>query len=293
MNEAQNDYISLKTKFYRQSEPILLKEAREIFRRKAKVSTCNQNVLVYIPTYNRGSQLVERALKSILGQSFKNFSVLIVNDCSTDDTVDLVEKIADPRVNLLSVPVRRYRYPETALNHWLVGPVHAANYALTYMSDNFDWIARIDDDEIWDPDHLEISISAAVEGNYEFISSANREVYPDRTVEVPGHHALSSYYYPELGQSDEDSVRIGCTSTWLYRSYLRFFKYNEDCWRKPHNKVNDIDLSIRMFEAGVKMGYTGRSTVSTIPRDGEIFVGSAAYLSNPKKTIEFYKDSGR
>ena len=36
-------------------------------------------------------------------------------------------------------------------------------------------------------------------------------------------------------------------STWLYRSYLKFMRYNLDCWRKKWNRVWDIDLSLRFY----------------------------------------------
>ncbi len=45
----------------------------------------NPLVSVIIPTYNR-AELLPRAIKSALNQAFKDFELIIIDDCSTDDT---------------------------------------------------------------------------------------------------------------------------------------------------------------------------------------------------------------
>lgn len=51
-------------------------------------------VTVVIPTYN-SSQYVEKAIKSVLNQTYKNIELLIVDDCSTDNTIDVLNKYVD------------------------------------------------------------------------------------------------------------------------------------------------------------------------------------------------------
>jgi len=283
------DFIRLKMDFYSKSEPLLLQSSRKNFLSRKEHKDIQNVIAVYIPTFNRVRTLMERSLPSVIGQTYKNLEIVVVDDCSSDGTSEEVLRIEDPRIRLLRVPTRNYRYPKSATNHWLVGPVHAANFALDYISDNADWIARIDDDEIWEPFHLEKSLGYALKEKLEFVSSSQRILYTDRTMYMAGFHARSRYYYPDMESDDIHSPVIGATSTWLYRSYLRFFKYNSDCWRKNHNKVNDIDFSVRMFEAGVLMGHTGEATLISKPRDGEVELGLAAYLKNPEKTSSFYE----
>lgn len=282
-------FIEIKTNYYREAEKLLLAEARKAHASRAcTLNTPNKPlVAVYIPTFNRCETLMARALPSVLKQSYQNLEILVVDDCSSDGTVEAIRKIKDPRLKIISVPNRTKRYPPSPMNHWLVGPVHASNFALSYLNEEASWIARIDDDEVWDTDHLEVSIRYATNNGFEFVSSGQKEIVSKLT-EIMGFHARSKYYYPELAEVDINSPLIGCTSTWVYQSYLRIFKYNEDCWRKPHNSVNDIDISVRMFEAGVRMGHTGRCTVTTKPREGEINVGSKAYIDNPEKTMQFF-----
>ena len=283
-----DDFIRLKMDFYDKAEPLLLQNARKNFRSRKALGYAQNLVAVYIPTFNRVRTLMERSLPSVLAQTYKNLEIVVVDDCSSDETSEEVLKVGDPRIRLLRVPSRNFRYPKSAFNHWLVGPVHAANFALEYISDNVDWIARIDDDEVWEPFHIEKSLEYALKENMEFVSSVQRVIYAEGVTDLIGYHARSKYYYPDLESDDLSSPIIGATSTWLYRSYLRFFKYNIDCWRKPHNRVNDIDLSLRMFEAGVLMGHTGEITLVSKPRDGETELGSVVYVNNPEKTSSFY-----
>ena len=52
---------------------------------------------IIIPTYNRAHTL-ERAIQSVLTQTYQNFELLIVDDGSTDNTNEIVERIADKRI---------------------------------------------------------------------------------------------------------------------------------------------------------------------------------------------------
>jgi glycosyltransferase involved in cell wall biosynthesis len=61
-----------------------------------------KKLLVVLPVYNR-EKYVERAINSILNQTYKNFDLVIVDDCSTDKTLSIVKKYEeDPRVTIIS-----------------------------------------------------------------------------------------------------------------------------------------------------------------------------------------------
>lgn len=59
----------------------------------------NDLVTIYIPTFNR-INLLQRAINSVLNQTYKNIELIVVDDCSTDGTVDYLKDISkkDPRV---------------------------------------------------------------------------------------------------------------------------------------------------------------------------------------------------
>src|SRR2546427_10183968 len=57
-------------------------------------------VTVIIPVYNREKYVAE-SIESILAQSFTNFELLLINDGSTDGSVELMRSYTDPRVRLV------------------------------------------------------------------------------------------------------------------------------------------------------------------------------------------------
>ena len=59
-------------------------------------------ISIIITAYNVG-EFIERAIKSVLSQTYKNIEVVIVEDCSTDNTKDIIEQLAkeDDRIKIV------------------------------------------------------------------------------------------------------------------------------------------------------------------------------------------------
>jgi glycosyltransferase involved in cell wall biosynthesis len=244
-------------------------------------------VSVCVPTYNRGPLLIERAVKSVLAQTYTNLELVIVGDHCTDNTAELVSKIRDPRLRFYNLPSRIKKYPQTVENHWFVGPCTPANKAMELARGQ--WLARVDDDDTWTPDHIEKLLRFAQQGQYEFVSGLYIEERFGVQKVVDGVRALDPYYTQRPAKPDDNSPKIGGVNSWLYRSYLRFMPYNIDCWRKNWNRVNDIDLSQRIYNAGVRMGFLEEVVAYVLPRPGESSVGLEAYKLTEKEKIEQYK----
>lgn len=113
-------------------------EYQSVFEKK------NPLVSVCIATYNRGPLLIERSLKSILAQSYQNLEVIVVGDCCTDDTVERMAKISDPRVKFVNLQ-NRFPYPEVPRLRWMVAGTAAVNCALGMVQGDF--ITHLDDDD--------------------------------------------------------------------------------------------------------------------------------------------------
>ena len=54
---------------------------------------------ILMPTYN-GSKWVKQAINSVLRQSLSNFEIIICDDCSTDNTIDIIKDIQDNRIKI-------------------------------------------------------------------------------------------------------------------------------------------------------------------------------------------------
>ncbi len=196
-------------------------------------------VSVTIPTYNRGAILVERSIASVLAQTYENLEVIVVGDCATPETVEAVQAIRDPRVRFENLPVRgpRPAEPERA---WQTSGSRPYNRTLELARGQ--WIAPHADDDEFTPDHIEVLLRSAIDNRLEFVYGASWMESPDgvwfRLGEWPPHH----------GGFAAGSV--------LYSAGLRFFRYDEECWRE--DEPNDWNLWRRMLEAGVRMGFIDR-----------------------------------
>lgn len=96
-------------------------------------------ISVIIPTYNR-EKLIERAVRSVLNQSYSNLEVIVVDDGSTDRTEAIVKGIPDERVHF-------YKLPQNG------GAGHARNEGVK-LSDG-EIIAFHDSDDEWRPEKLQ------------------------------------------------------------------------------------------------------------------------------------------
>lgn len=64
------------------------------------MKTANTLVSVIIPTYNRAKTL-PRAVKSVLAQTYQNFELIVIDDCSQDNTDETLEQFDDNRIKYI------------------------------------------------------------------------------------------------------------------------------------------------------------------------------------------------
>jgi len=241
-------------------EPQRLENARRIHQGEYQAGG-DPLVSVIVATYNRSRILLERTIPSLLSQTYPNLEVLIVGDRCIDDTPERVRAIADPRVRFHDLP-RRGCYPKDPSDRWFVQGTAPRNWALRNARGL--WFNWISDDDILLPHAIESLLRFAQHGGFEFVSAAY-EVVRDgekRIVDVKG-----------------ETPRIGGMQTWLYRSYLRLFPWNNQSWRKSWNRPVDYDLQDRMHRAGVRMEFLDEVVAFVPPVEGTNTVGLAAQIA--------------
>ena len=99
-------------------------------------------VTVLMPTYNV-APWVEESIHSVLEQTYRDFELLVVDDASTDDTLDRVRAIDDSRIRIASFPNN-------------VGLSENLNRGLDIIDTEL--VARMDGDDIAEPDWLETGV---------------------------------------------------------------------------------------------------------------------------------------
>lgn len=107
-------------------------------------------VSVIIPTYNR-SGLVVKAIDSVLAQTYSYFEIIVVDDCSTDDTIAVLSKYGD-RIRLVKNEVNSY-----------VG--FARNFGVSLARGEY--VAFLDSDDSWLPNKLELQLTWMIDNDFE------------------------------------------------------------------------------------------------------------------------------
>lgn len=122
-------------------------------------------VSVIIPTYNRAHMLGD-ALRSVLGQSFTDFELIVVDDGSTDDT----ESLLSSWTGRLEV-IKTNRRGVSASRNLGAQQAHGR------------WLAFLDSDDLWLPEKLELQLEAHHQ-QPEFLISHTDEFWVRRGVRV-------------------------------------------------------------------------------------------------------------
>ena len=111
-------------------------------------------VSIITPVYN-AERFVEFTLKSVLAQTYTNWEMIMVDDCSKDGSVDIIQRYMDkdPRFQLIKLDKNS-------------GQGIARNRAIETAKGQI--IAFLDSDDIWLPEKLEIHVKFMVENNAAF-----------------------------------------------------------------------------------------------------------------------------
>lgn len=143
-------------------------------------------VTVLMPTYNV-APWVEEAIQSVLKQTYCDFELLVVDDGSTDDTLDHVRAIEDSRIRIAAFPDN-------------VGLADNLNRGLDLI--NTELVARMDGDDIAEPDWLETGINVL-------------DSHPDIDICSFGFQFFGTKHslvrFPEHNEDSKAQMLFGCT----------------------------------------------------------------------------------
>ena len=109
-------------------------------------------VSIIMPSWNTGN-FIKESIDSVVSQTYKNWELIIVDDCSTDNTDEVVSIYSDQRIKYLK-------------NEKNSGAALTRNRAIREAKG--EWIAFLDSDDLWAPEKLEKMIAFMMENNYSF-----------------------------------------------------------------------------------------------------------------------------
>ena len=219
-------------------------------------------VSVVLPTYNRAHTL-PRAIGSVLNQSYRNLELLVIDDGSKDNTVEVMAAITDPRV-------RYVRLPKNG------GASHARNAGMAEAAGTY--IAFQDSDDEWLAEKLEKQVAAALA-----TGEAAVTVFHPKIVVGKDEHARYGPHrvccMPAIPAHDRDFIRLIHESNLISpqallisrEAYARVGDFDEDL-------VNNEDwmFGIQLFyatkvvfiEEPLVINYLQSDSISKLMRPG-------------------------
>lgn len=112
----------------------------------------NNLVSIIMPSYNTGKYIAE-AIQSVINQTYKYWELIIVDDCSSDNTDEIVTSFSEPRIKFFKNKINS-------------GAAVSRNRALREAKGR--WIAFLDSDDLWRIDKLEKQIGFMEKNGYYF-----------------------------------------------------------------------------------------------------------------------------
>lgn len=123
----------------------------------------NELVSIIMPSYN-SAKFVRETIESVLLQTYTNWELIIVDDCSDDNTDEIIAGFCDKRIHYLK-------------NERNSGAAVSRNRALREARGR--WIAFLDSDDLWLPKKLEKQIRFMEENSYHFSYTNYVEINED------------------------------------------------------------------------------------------------------------------
>ena len=224
---------------------------------------------IVIPLYNK-ALYIHKTINSVLNQTFKNFELIIVNDGSTDNSLEIINEYNDNRIKII--------------NQNNSGVSSARNNGIKNAA--YDLVAFLDADDWWDKNYLNelfnlikkypdaglygsnfydvhknkfsksIKIPNFKEGyiNYFkiYLKNMNSPIWSSAC--IINKKIINNYYFNEMLKGGEDLeywIRIACHSKVAYlNECLSYYNHNEDensTYNKIFNKENYYIFNIEHF----------------------------------------------
>ena len=147
-------------------------------------------VSIIMPSWNTGEFITE-SIQSVLNQTYTNWELIIIDDCSSDDTDQIVESINDERIKYLK-------------NEKNCGAALTRNRGLREARG--EWIAFLDSDDLWMPEKLEHQIDFMKKNGYSLSFTEYEKIDEDSkplNIYVSGPKKVNKnkmYNYDYIGQ---------------------------------------------------------------------------------------------
>lgn len=196
-------------------------------------------VSVIMATYNR-SNILPYTLSSLLRSTYQDWELLVIGDACTDDTESVVASFADPRIRFFNLSTNCGEQS---------GPNNEG-----YRLSKGNYIAYLNHDDLWYPDHLETAVRGLNETGADLVYTLQQVVYPDG-IKLLSCGNVSGRYEPSI------TVPASC---WLLRRELMesvgLWPSYRECYNAPSQ-----EWLMRAWKSGADLRLIPHLTVIAIP----------------------------
>ena len=209
-------------------------------------------VSIIMPSYNT-APYISSSIQSVINQTYNNWELIIVDDCSTDNTEDVLSEIKDERIRFFK-------------NEKNSGAAVSRNKALREAKGQ--WVAFLDSDDLWMPDKLEKQIRFMMDNGYSFSYTNYKEIDTDGNetgVMVTGPKNVTktgmyNYCWPGCLTVMYDATKVGLVQ-------ITDIKKNNDyaMWLKVCKKAECylLDECLAMYRRG-RVGSVSTHSIKTM-----------------------------
>lgn len=228
-----------------------------------------EKISVIIPTYNRASKILD-SLNSIRNQTYKNLEIIIVDDCSADNTEELVSALCDNRVV----------YHKLTENKGAAG---ARNEGVKIATS--DIIAFHDSDDICVNDRIETEFEYwKLHPEYDLIYSSYIIKKDDLSLSFPENNIKDKIYGNIYDFLLVRNV-VGCPTVMMRKKdFLDVGGFNES-----YRCLEDWEFIIR-FSKNHYLGFLDKDTIITYPQDDGLSASKEKFYQTRARMIAEEKE---
>lgn len=228
-------------------------------------------ISLIIPVYNVEDYL-QKALESIENQTFKNYEVIIIDDGSTDNSVEIIKKFCEKNEN--------FRFIKQANK----GPAEARNQGISICKGEY--IAFMDSDDYLEPNFLEILYNQAIKNNADISCCNFNMYYPEKDLKI----CMPFNSFPGIYSNCKALGKLILDIGTHYFVWNKIYKRNlfiENNIKFDNMYFEDISILPRIFYNAKKVSISSDALYNYTMRESSIL-----HSMNATKVNDYIKSLG-
>jgi glycosyltransferase involved in cell wall biosynthesis len=223
-------------------------------------------VSVVIPVHNREA-MIERAIKSVLAQTFQDFEIIVVDDASTDRSIEAARRVGDGRVTVYAHETNK-------------GPSAARNTGTTHARGRY--VAYLDSDNEWLPGRLAAQLKVFERSTDENLGSV--------VCDMLGADGSRTRYVKVRAKGDvyEEALALGGHLDTGVHLLKRECVADIGMWDEQLVASEDRDFAIRLARK-YSFDYTGQPGLIVHRHDGPRVSAPVRKIAGRRQIIEKYR----